>query len=345
METTLNSKRAGLVAAMVLALAQAGLSQAAERSGMEVVNAVCANCHLSGANGAPKIGDKVAWSKRAAQGLTSLTQHALTGMRSMPSHGGKLDLTDLEIGRAVAYMVNKSGGKWKEPASAKDMAVERSGKQIVDAQCAKCHAKGEGGAPRIGDRNAWAPRLKQGVDALVLSATRGHGGMPPRGDKADLTDGELKAAITYMFNPASAAPKKKAAPKAAAASDPAHKSIAGIEIFLGLLPADSMRSRHGVSDAEQKMYGGIPSGKGYFLVNVTLRDSGTKAEIKDAQIEARVANLMTGETKKLEVASINNTVSYGNYFQMPGKDPYTVTLQIRKAGAARAIEARFDLKR
>jgi len=38
-------------------------------------------------------------------------------------------------------------------------------------------------------------------------------------------------------------------------------------------------------------------------------------------------------------------VSYGNYFRMPGKDPYTVTLQIRKAGAARAIEARFDLKR
>jgi len=345
METTLNNKRAGLVAAMLLALAQAGLSQAAERSGMEVVNAVCANCHLSGANGAPKIGDKAAWSKRAAQGLTSLTQHALTGMRSMPSHGGKLDLTDLEIGRAVAYMVNKSGGKWKEPASAKDMAVERSGKQIVDAQCAKCHAKGEGGAPKIGDRNAWAPRLKQGVDALVLSATRGHGGMPPRGNEADLTDGELKAAITYMFNPASAAPKPKAAPKAAAANDPAHKSIEGMEIFLGVLPAESLRTRNAGADAEKKMYGGIPSGKGYFLVNVTLRDSGTKAEIKDAQIEARVANLMTGETRKLEVALINNTVSYGNYFQMPGKAPYTVTLQIRKAGAARAIEAKFDLRK
>lgn len=344
METTLNNKRAGLVAVMLLALAHAGLAQAAERSGMDVVNAVCANCHLSGANGAPKIGDKAAWSKRASQGLTSLTQHALTGMRSMPSHGGKLDLTDLEIGRAVTYMVNKSGGKWKEPASAKDMALERSGKQVVDAQCAKCHAKGEGGAPKIGDRNAWAPRLKQGVDALVLSATRGHGGMPPRGDQADLTDGELKAAINYMFNPAGAAPKQRAAaPKAAGASDPAHKSIEGMEIFLGVLPAESVRTRH--SDAEKKMYGGIPSGKGYFLVNITLRDSSTKAEIKDAQVEARVANLLTGETKKLELASINNTVSYGNYFQMPGRDPYTVTLQIRKPGAARSIEARFDLKR
>ena len=93
------------------------------------------------------------------------------------------------------------------------------------------------------------------------------------------------------------------------------------------------------------MYGGIPSGKGYFLVNVTLRDSTTKAPIKDAQIEARVASLVNGETRKLETATINSGVSYGNYFQMPGKDPYTVTLQIRKAGAATPVEARFDFKR
>lgn len=343
METTLNNKRAGLVAAMLLALAQAGLSQAAERSGMEVVNAVCANCHLSGASGAPKIGDKAAWSKRASQGLTSLTQHALTGMRSMPSHGGKLDLTDLEIGRAVAYMVNKSGGNWKEPASAKDMIIERSGKQIVDAQCAKCHAKGEGGAPKIGDRNAWTPRLKQGVDALVLSAIRGYGGMPPRGAEANLTDGEIKAAINYMFNPASAQRKVSAKPAPASSGDATHKLIEGIDVYLGVLAAEAMRTRHAGADSKTQRQ--IPSGKGYYYVSVVLRDGSTKAEIKDAQIEARVANLMNGETRKLEVASINNAVSYGNYFQMPGKDPYTVTLQIRKAGAARAIEAKFDLRK
>ena len=342
MEATLNSKRAGLVAVTLLALAQAGFAQAAERSGKDVVEAVCAGCHAAGTGGAPKIGDQKAWAARASQGLTSLTQHALTGIRGMPSHGGKLDLTDLEIGRAVAYMVNQSGGKWKEPASAKDMAVERSGNRVVDAQCGKCHAKGIGGAPKIGDRAAWAPRLKQGVDALVLSAIRGHGGMPPRGDQADLTDGEIKKAITYMFNPAAAKPRPKAAP--AAAGDPSHKTIEGMEVYLGVLPAETLRARHAGSDAQTKLYGGVPSGKGYFLVNVTLRESGSKAEIKDAQVEARVANLMTGETRKLETATINNTVSYGNYFQMPGTDPYTVTLQIRKPGAARAIEAKFDLK-
>jgi len=222
---------------------------------------------------------------------------------------------------------------------------ERSGRQVVDAQCSKCHAAGTGGAPKIGDRAAWTPRLKQGVDALMASAIRGHGGMPARGDKADLTDGEVKAAILYMFNPAgsAASPRPKATP--AAASDPLHKSIEGMEIYLGVLPVAALRARHAGSDAQSTLYGGIPGGTGYFLVNVTLRDSRTKAEIRDAQVEARVANLMNGETRKLESATLNSSVSYGNYFQMPGRDRYTVTLQIRRPGAATGIEAKFDLTR
>jgi len=230
------------------------------------------------------------------------------------------------------------------PQAGFSQSAERTGKQVVDAQCSKCHDKGLHGAPKIGDKSAWTPRLKQGIDALVASAIHGHGGMPARGDKADLTDGEVKAAILYMFNPTAGTAKSKAKAEPAAARDASHKRIEGMDIYLGMLPADSLRSRHAGSDADKKMYGGIPAGSGYFLINVTLRDAKTKAEIKDAQIEARVANLLSGETRNLEVATINNAVSYGNYFQMPGKDPYTVTLQIRKAGAARAIEAKFDLK-
>lgn len=333
-----------LLASAVFLGPQAVLAQTPERSGKEVVEAVCAGCHASGAKGAPKIGDKNAWSKRASQGLTSLTQNALKGIRGMPAHGGSPKLTDLEIGRAVAYMVNQSGGKWTEPASTKDMMAERSGAAVVKMQCAKCHEKGVGGAPKIGDRAAWAPRLKDGLDGAVSSAIRGHGGMPPRGDKADLTDNELKSAINYMFNPTASSAKPKAKAEPAAASDRSHKSVGGMEIYLGVLPAESLRTRHGGTDAEKKMYGGVPSGDGYFLVNVTLRDSATKAEIKDAQIEARVANLMSGETRKLETATFNNAVSYGGYFRMPGKDPYTVTLQIRKAGAASPLEVKYDVK-
>lgn len=227
------------------------------------------------------------------------------------------------------------------PQAAQAQAPERSGKAVVDEQCAKCHTKGEGGAPKIGDRAAWAPRMKQGMDALALSAIRGHGGMPARGSRADLTDGEIKAAINYMFNPATATPAK-AAPAKASTGDRAHKLVAGTDIYLGVIPADKMRARRVGADGKAPQP--VPSGKGYFHVSIALQDNASKAEIRDAQVEARVANLMTGETKKLEPETVNNAFGYGNYFQMPGKDPYTLTLKIRKAGAPAPIEAKFDLK-
>lgn len=175
------------------------LAQGTELAGKHVVDAVCASCHAKGAKGAPKIGDQKAWSKRAARGLSSLTESALKGLRQMPSHGGNPDLSDLEIARAVAYMVNQSGGKWVEPIDKKALPVERTGEQIVKMQCIKCHQDGKGGAPKIGDRDAWIPRLREGLDRTVRSAIKGHGGMQARGGLADATDSELRNAIIYMF--------------------------------------------------------------------------------------------------------------------------------------------------
>ena len=84
---------------------------------------------------------------------------------------------------------------------------ERSGEEIVRAQCSKCHESGLGGAPKIGDREAWILRLKAGLDPVVRSAINGHGKMPARGGMANLTDRELRSAIVYMFTPASSATK------------------------------------------------------------------------------------------------------------------------------------------
>lgn len=84
-------------------------------------------------------------------------------------------------------------------------AQQRSGEQVVKAQCVKCHGTGVNGAPKVGDQAAWRPRLKNGVDATVSSAIHGHGKMPARGGMADLTDPEVRAAILYMFNPAASA--------------------------------------------------------------------------------------------------------------------------------------------
>ena len=88
---------------------------AAARTGAEVVEAQCAMCHATGRDGAPRIGDAKAWAPRAKRGLPGLTQTAIEGVRKMPPHCGKIELPDLEIQRAITYMVNMSGGGGGEP--------------------------------------------------------------------------------------------------------------------------------------------------------------------------------------------------------------------------------------
>ena len=199
-EKNLHRWVAGLGLAFAVSASAGAWAQSAERSGKEVVDGTCGSCHATGANGAPKIGDKAAWSKLSTLGLSGLTKFALTGIRKMPPHGGNMKLTDTEIKRAVAYMVNQSGGHWIEPTSKQKAPVKRTGEQIVKMRCIKCHETGKGGAPKIGDRDAWIPRLKDGLDATVRSAINGHGGMPARGGMPSVSDAELKDAITYMIN-------------------------------------------------------------------------------------------------------------------------------------------------
>jgi len=198
----------GLTLAVTLALAYTNggaAAEAVERAGKQVVDEVCVKCHGTGLNGAPRIGDGTAWAKRSAQGLSSLTSHALEGIRNMPPHGGNLTLTDVELERAITYMVNQSGGLWIEPSSRTRPVADRTGEDVVKARCVECHGAGKSGAPRVGDRAAWIPRLKPGFDSLVRSAINGHGGMPPRGGMANLTDAEIRNAIAYMIQDSSAA--------------------------------------------------------------------------------------------------------------------------------------------
>jgi cytochrome c5 len=338
-----------LITAIVLSFTawftlQTAGAQSVERSGKEVVDAACIACHGTGAQGAPRIGDEKAWAGLASRGLASLTESALKGIRKMPAHGGKPDLTDIEIERAITYMVNRSGGRWTEPIGGVTPAVERRGEQIVRTQCAKCHQTGVDGAPRIGDRDAWIPRLKRGLDFTVRSAIHGHGPMPPRGGMADLTDPEIRAAIIHMFNPTSA-PTEEPAIAPATLPDPYHKVVAGTEIYLGIIAAEAIRAQYPRGSREASMHGGIPRGRGYYHVNVSLFDGKTRAAITDAQVEVKIAEPgLRAETKKLELISFSNMESYGHYFRMPGRNPYAITVQVRRPGMPRAIEATFEFR-
>ena len=79
--------------------------------GKAVYDANCAACHATGVAGAPKAGDKAAWSARLGQGYTGLYGNALKGIRGMPAKGGNADLPEADLANAVAYLFTEAGGK------------------------------------------------------------------------------------------------------------------------------------------------------------------------------------------------------------------------------------------
>jgi cytochrome c5 len=78
----------------------------------------------------------------------------------------------------------------------------REGKEIYDTKCFTCHAAGVAGAPKLGDKAAWAPRIETGMDAMMVTVIKGKGAMPPKGTCMDCTDDELKATTQYMVDAA-----------------------------------------------------------------------------------------------------------------------------------------------
>ena len=87
-------------------------------------------------------------------------------------------------------------------ASSATAADSGKGQGVYMNFCAPCHATGVAGAPKVGDKAAWAPRLKQGEKILVERAIKGYQGdggfMPARGGNSALSDSEVANAVAYM---------------------------------------------------------------------------------------------------------------------------------------------------
>lgn len=235
-----DSQSAEAVAARVRPVAEEGFNLVDAnapkvlQAGGAVYAAVCAACHDSGAAGAPKVGDNGAWSARLAQGYDTLVKHAIEGIRAMPAKGGNPDLDNVEVARAVVFMSNKSGASFKEPAAPAPaaeaapaaaatttttaaaaaaapaaapapapaaVASADAGKNTYNAACVACHGAGIAGAPKFGDKAAWAARIKQGDAVLHEHAIKGFQGkagmMPPKGGST-ASDADVKAAVDYM---------------------------------------------------------------------------------------------------------------------------------------------------
>lgn len=94
----------------------------------------------------------------------------------------------------------------------------RSGEQVVQSTCGACHTSGAAGAPKIGDKGAWGPRIAAGQKHLFESALKGVRAMPARGGNPDLTDVEVERAVVFMANQSGASFKEPAAAAAKTAS-------------------------------------------------------------------------------------------------------------------------------
>lgn len=76
--------------------------------GQAVYQQACFACHMTGAAGAPKLGDAAAWGPRIALGKSALMTSVLNGKGAMPPKGGQMQLTEDEISAAIDYMVANS---------------------------------------------------------------------------------------------------------------------------------------------------------------------------------------------------------------------------------------------
>lgn len=203
-----------------------------QRTGKQVFDKICLQCHAADSSvaHAPKLTNNSEWSARIAKGFDTLVKNAINGFTdkgNMPARGGSAELTDDEVARAVAYMVNQSGGGAPDestigtgaksgstdsaasaPAGGESSAVSESQAQaLFEKTCFACHGANSAvpNSPKITRNEDWVERVKQGKETLFKHAIEGYtnpktGGIMPARGGSSYSDDEIKAIVTYMVN-------------------------------------------------------------------------------------------------------------------------------------------------
>lgn len=87
-----------------------------------------------------------------------------------------------------------------KPEAKAEASVAVDGQKVFEASCKMCHGGTIPGAPVVGKKDDWAPRIAKGKDTLHKHAIEGFNAMPAKGGNAGLSDDEVKAAVDYMAN-------------------------------------------------------------------------------------------------------------------------------------------------
>jgi cytochrome c5 len=134
----------------------------------------------------------------------------IIGLVSYVTSGKKPAAGATNMEKAVAERIQKVGRVEIRDAN----RPLKSGEEVFKAQCSACHATGAAGAPKFGDKGAWAARVKQSYDVLLTSALKGKGNMAPQGG-GDHSDLEIGRAVVYMANAGGGKFAEPKAPEAA----------------------------------------------------------------------------------------------------------------------------------
>jgi hypothetical protein len=128
---------------------------------------------------------------------------------------------------------------------------------------------------------------------------------------------------------------------ASAQESASSKRVDGLAVYLGVLPAELITGHPG-GHAESTMHGGLPSGRHVHHVMVAVFDEATGARITDAVVKARVSGLgLAGSERALEPMRIDDTLTYGEFFDFPGSDLYRIAVAIRRPGETRPVAVEF----
>jgi cytochrome c5 len=102
-----------------------------------------------------------------------------------------------------SMMPSSDAGSAPAPAAEAAAPVDLAkGESVYKMACFACHATGAAGAPLLGNKAQWAPRIEQGMEVLNRNSINGKGAMPPKGGRLDLSDADVQAAVAYMVEQA-----------------------------------------------------------------------------------------------------------------------------------------------
>lgn len=137
-----------------------------------------------------------------AIGMYYLANHIADATPGASEKGSVTEEQLVDQRLAPAADVQISGDTKSQMAQAAPAAASsgpaKSGKEIWEGTCSGCHASGALGAPKIGDKAAWAPRIAKGLDVLKQHALKGFNQMPAHGGNMSLSDEDVVKALEYM---------------------------------------------------------------------------------------------------------------------------------------------------